>query len=125
MLEKNEMPATFLSANIKLIPKKGDLTKVKNWRPISLLNCFYKIISRVITTRLKKYMDKLTPICQKGYSGSRYCQEVLISIIEGIERCKVENKKGAVISLDIKKAFDSLSHSFLQGVYEFFNFGPV
>jgi len=123
--EKNEMPANFLSANIKLIPKKGDLSKIKNWRPISLLNCFYKIISRVITARLRKYMDKLTPICQKGYSSTRYCQEVLISIIEGIERCKAERKKGAVISLDIKKAFDSLSHSFLQGVYEFFNFGPV
>jgi len=123
--EKNELPMSFRTANIKLIPKKGDLSKIKNWRPISLLNCFYKIISRVITSRIRKYIDKMTPICQKGYSSSRYCQEVLISIIEGIERCNFEKKKGAVISLDIKKAFDSLSHQFLQGVYDFFNFGPV
>jgi hypothetical protein len=123
--EKNELPQNFLTANIKLIPKKGDLSKIKNWRPISLLNCFYKIISRVITSRLRKYMDKLTPICQKGYSNTRYCQEVLISVIEGIERCNFERKKGAIISLDIKKAFDSLSHNFLQGVYDFFNFGPI
>jgi len=49
---------------------------------------------------------------------------VLISVIEGIEKCKINQKKGAVVSLDIKKAFDSLSHSYLQGVYDFFNMGP-
>jgi len=112
------------TANIKLIPKKGDTSQIKNWRPISLLNCFYKIISRVITKRLRKYMDKLTPICQKGYSGSRYCQEVLISVIESIEKCNTRKKRAGILSLDIKKAFDSLSHSFLNGVYKFFNFGP-
>ena len=69
-------------------------------------------------------MDKLTPVCQKGYSSTRYCQEVLISVIEGIENCNVKKTKGAVISVDIKKAFDSLAHSFLQGVYDFFNIGP-
>jgi len=123
-IEENYLPQYFLSANIKLIPKKGDLSKIKNWRPISLLNCFYKIISRVITSRLRTYMDKMTPTCQKGYSSTRYCQEVLIQVIEGIEKCKINGIRGAVISLDIKKAFDSLSHSYLQSVYKFYNFGP-
>ena len=118
------MPMFFRTANIKLIPKKGDKTKIKNWRPISLLNCFYKIVSRVITNRLRKYMDKMTPICQKGYSSKRYCQEVLINVIETIERCNTLKKKAGVISLDIKKAFDSLSHSYLLSVYSFYNFGP-
>jgi len=45
-------------------------------------------------------------------------------VIENIEKCKNRNIKGAVISLDIKKAFDSLSHSYLQSVYKFYNFGP-
>ena len=44
---------SFLTASIKLIPKKGDCTKIKNWRPISLLNCIYKIISKAINNRLK------------------------------------------------------------------------
>jgi len=69
-------------------------------------------------------MDKMTPICQKGYSSSRYCQEVLISVIEGIEKCNFAKRRACIISLDIKKAFDSLSHNFLDGVYDFFNFGP-
>jgi len=44
--------------------------------------------------------------------------------MEGIEKCNNFKIKGAVISLDIKKAFDSLSHSYLQSVYKFYNFGP-
>ena len=69
-------------------------------------------------------MDKMTPICQKGYSSTRYCQEVLISVIEGIETCNRKNLKGAALSLDISKAFDSLSHSYLESVFTFYNFGP-
>jgi len=118
------LPMFLRTANIKLIPKKGDISKIKNWRPISLLNCFYKVISRVITARLRKFIDKMTPICQKGYSSTRYCQEVLIEVIEGIEKCNNIGKKGGLLSLDIKKAFDSLSHSYLKSVYQFYNFGP-
>jgi len=121
---EGRLPTFLKTANIKLIPKKGDTSKIKNWRPISLLNCFYKIISRVVTTRLRKFMDKMTPICQKGYSGSRYCQEVLISVMDNIERLNTIKKRGCLISLDIKKAFDSLSHSYLNSVYKFYNFGP-
>jgi len=122
--EEQRLPLFLKTANIKLIPKKGDSSKIKNWRPISLLNCFYKIISRVITTRLRKFMDKMTPICQKGYSSSRYCQEVLINVMDNLERLNVLKRTGCLISLDIKKAFDSLSHSYLENVYKFYNFGP-
>ena len=116
---------SFRTADIKLIPKKGgDLKKIKNWRPISLLNCFYKCISRVFAERLKKYMNKLTPCSQKGYANSRYCQEVLMGVIDTVERCKTKKMKGALLSLDIQKAFDSLSHSYLKNVFAFFNFGP-
>jgi len=106
-----------------LIPKKGDTTKIKNWRPISLLNCFYKLISRALTNRLKKVIDKLTPIAQKSYSQTRQCQEVLISVNDFIAACNARGLKGAVISLDISKAFDSVSHNFLENALKFYGFG--
>ena len=89
-----------------------------------MLNCFYKIIWRAISTRIKKFMDKLTPVCQKGYSSTRRCQEVLIQLLENIENCKKLGKKAAILSLDIKKAFDSIGHQYLSKVLDFFNFGP-
>ena len=115
---------SFRRARIRLIPKKGNTKLLKNWRPISLLNCFYKIISRAFTNRLKKYMDKLTPTAQKGYSTTRQCQEVLISVLDIISNCKHLNRRGAVLSLDIRKAFDTVSHQYMNKVFEFFNFGP-
>jgi hypothetical protein len=69
-------------------------------------------------------MNKLTPCAQKGYANGRYCQEVLIGIIDSIETCKAKNIKGDLLSLDIQKAFDSISHSYLQNIFNFYNFGP-
>jgi hypothetical protein len=108
---------------IRLIPKKGDLTKIGNWRPISLLNCFYKLISRVFTNRLKKVIDKITRVGQYGYSARKQCQEVLLGIIKNIHETKKQQLRGALISLDIKKAFDSISHDFLSEALKFFGFG--
>ena len=123
--ETGRLTNSFRTADIKLIPKKGgDLTKIKNWRPISLLNCFYKCISRAFARRLKKYMNKLTPCAQKGYANGRYCQEVLMSVVDTIENCKNIGKKGAMLCLDIQKAFDSISHGYLKNVFQFYNFGP-
>ena len=51
---KGKLTQNFSTASIKLIPKKGDATKIKNWRPISLLSCLYKVISRALNNRLKK-----------------------------------------------------------------------
>jgi hypothetical protein len=57
-------------------------------------------------------MNKMTPCAQKGYANGRYCQEVLMGVIDTIETCKAKKIKGGLLSLDIQKAFDSLSHSY-------------
>jgi exonuclease III len=121
--EKGELTENFRSAKIRLIPKKGDCSKIKNWRPISLLNCFYKIISRVIAERLKLVINRITNVGQKGYNSAKYCQEVLITLIDEIETAKTERRNGALLSLDIRKAFDTISHNFINKCYKFFNFG--
>jgi hypothetical protein len=69
-------------------------------------------------------MDKITHVGQKGFSSNKYCQEVLIQIVDSINHINVRRKRGALLSLDIRKAFDSTSHSYLQEAYKFFNFGP-
>jgi hypothetical protein len=121
--ERGNLTENFRSAKIRLIPKKGDCSKIKNWRPISLLNCFYKIISRAIAERLKLVINKITNVGQKGYNSAKYCQEVLIMLVDEIETAKTNKKKGALLSLDIRKAFDTISHNYINKCYKFFNFG--
>jgi hypothetical protein len=51
------------------------------------------------------------------------CQEVLIGLLNKIEVANKEKKTGVLVSLDIKKAFDSISHNYMEEVLKFFNFG--
>jgi hypothetical protein len=103
---KGILTENFRCAKIRLIPKKGDTSLLKNWRPISLLNCFYKLISRVIALRLKTVMDKITRVGQKGFSSSKYCQEVLIDVIDSISAINKQKKNGVLLSLDINPLVD-------------------
>jgi hypothetical protein len=122
--ELGVMPDAFRTASIRLIPKKGDVSQIKNWRPISLLSNFYKIISRTINNRLKKVMDRVLSRSQKGFNKSRQIQEVIINSMETMDYCKRHNIKGAMVSVDVSKAFDSVDHGYMEKVYRFFGFGP-
>jgi hypothetical protein len=121
--QKGILTPSFRSATIKLIPKKGDVSQLKNWRPISLLSNMYKIISRAFNSRLKKVTNRICSRAQKGYNSNRYVQEVLINVCETIAHCKAGGNRGAVVALDMLKAFDTLNHNFIKAVFKFFNLG--
>jgi hypothetical protein len=122
--DNNSLSTNFRSARIRLIPKKGDTSALKNWRPISLLSNLYKILSRALNLRLNRIVNRICSRAQKGYNSQRYTQEVLINVWEKIAYCKKNNIKGALVAIDMAKAFDTLSHDFIDKVYEFFNIGP-
>ena len=61
---------------IKLIPKKSEeLYYVKNWRPLTLLNCDYKIATKAIANRLKSHLHKLINNDQTGFLKGRFREE--------------------------------------------------
>ncbi|MFN9981206.1 MAG: reverse transcriptase domain-containing protein, partial [bacterium] len=93
-LKKDRLTDSFRTAKIKIIPKKGDCTKIGNWRPISLLSCLYKVASRALNNRLKKVRDIIFSRAQKGFTNERHIQEVLINVIEGIAHCKKKQHCG-------------------------------
>jgi len=69
---------------IKLIPKKdAEPHLIKNWRPISLLNCDYKIAAKAIANRFKHVPPNLIDSDQTGFLKSRFIGEN-IRLIDGI-----------------------------------------
>jgi hypothetical protein len=78
-----------------------------------------------LTNRLKKVIDKITGLGQYGYSKKKQCQEVLIGLINKIYSARNEKEKGVLLSLDIKKAFDSILHGYMEQALKFFNFGDA
>ena len=57
--KRGELPASCRGAVVSLLPKKGDLAFLKNWRPVALLCTDYKILSRVLSNRLRQYIGLL------------------------------------------------------------------
>ena len=105
-LAEGTLPDSFRTAQIKLIPKKGDPSLIKNWRPISLLSNFYKILSRALNNRLKKVVNRVLSRSQKGFKPSRQLHEVIINALENMNFFVKNKVKGAIVSIDMSKAFD-------------------
>ena len=88
-----------------------------------MLSCYYKVISRVINTRLGTVIDKVTSRSQKAYNGKRHIHGVLINMAGNIAFCKERQVPGAIISIDQTNEFDSIYHGFCEVAYRFFGFG--
>ena len=110
---------------IKLIPKKdAEPFLIKNWRPISLLNCDYKIAAKALANRLKKVLPKLVNSDQTGFMKGRFIGEN-IRLIDGvINFADAENIPGLLLFLDFEKAFDTVEWVFIKKTFQQFNFGP-
>ena len=75
--EVNYMSATQKMGMVQIIPEADkDLKLLTNWRPLTLLNAFYMIISRVLANRLKTVLDHLIEPKQKEYVTNRFIGEV-------------------------------------------------
>jgi hypothetical protein len=121
-IRRGSLTDNFRTASIKLILKKGDLSKIKNWRPISLLNCLYKVISRAINTRLKKVSNRVLSRAQKGFTSEKYIQECIINIVNNVQRSEQLSIPAFLLAIDQAKAFDSVRHDFMRKCFEFFGF---
>ena len=108
---------------ITLVPKKGkDPCNLKNWRPISLLNVDYKILTKVLAMRLQKILNKIISPDQVGYIKGCFIG-VNIRTTDILTYCRLNTKEKALISLiDFEKAFDSMNWSFLLKSLQTFNF---
>lgn len=109
---------------ISLLPK-GAKPKMflKNWRPITLLNSTYKLISSCIAARISKFLPKLINSDQSGFLNGRYIGDSLRLTYDVIDWAKNNNKAGLLLAIDFEKAFDSVSSAFIIKTLKFFNFG--
>ena len=85
-LEVGELSTSQKQAVITLIEKKGkDKRYMQNWRPILLLNVDAKLISKVLTIRLKNVIDKVIWPDQTAYIPGRFIGESITLISDILE----------------------------------------
>ncbi len=122
---KGNLTPILRVARCKLIDKKGDPTKFKNWRNISILFIFYKIYSKILANRMLPLIDKITGREQKAYKSKHICQELVANLIENLHEIKRSHQPSCAISIAFRSAFDFVSHKYINDVLEYFNFGHV
>uniref|UniRef100_A0A3B5R4A8 Reverse transcriptase domain-containing protein n=1 Tax=Xiphophorus maculatus TaxID=8083 RepID=A0A3B5R4A8_XIPMA len=110
-------------AVITLLPKKGNLQEIKNWRPVSLLCTDYKILSKALATRLGKAMEQVIHRDQTYCVPSRSMVDNIYLIRDVLEVSGSLGLQTGLISLDQEKAFDRVEHGFLWKTMGRFGFG--
>ena len=95
---------------------------LKNWRHITLLNCTYKIASGCIANRIKKVLDKIIAKDQTGFIKGRYIGGNIRLIYDIMHYTEKLNIPGMLLLIDLEKAFDSISWTFIQKALDLFNF---
>ena len=116
------MTNTQRKAVIRLPPKKGDLSNLKNWRPISLLNCDMKITSAALSKRLKNTLPHIISPSQTCSIQNRQIHDHTTLICDIISYSHQHKKSLYIISVDQQKAFDKISHDFIYKALGSFDF---
>ncbi len=103
---------------ITLIPKKLGACNFNHFRPISLCNFYYKIISKIMVNRLRPLLAKLIDPTQAAFVLHRWIAENVVLAQEIVHSFKKSKKKKGYmgLKLDFHKAYDCLEWNFIPAV---------
>lgn len=111
-----QLPKGCNTAFITLIPKVEAPAGLKDFRPISMVGCIYKIVSKILARRLQQVMDFLIGPSQSSFIQGRQILDGALVASEIIDSCKKQKMEAVVLKLDFHKAFDSISWDYLGRV---------
>lgn len=123
MERTGEVQNKMVEGVITLVFKKGNKLDLGNYRPISLLNSDYKILTKVLANRMKRVIGDIIQTTQSYSIPGRDIADTIGTIRDVIEYMKRDGKGGIVLGIDWNKAFDRVEHDFLFKVLEKFGFG--
>ena len=124
-LDRGELTPSGKEGVTRLIPKTTDTPTMQQLRPITLLNCDYKLMSKILATRMNKLLPKILKSSQLCSRNPRTILSGVTDIISGMEHIRKKKGKGYLLSLDFYKAFDKANISLIVKIMEKMGFGAV
>jgi hypothetical protein len=110
------------STMITLILKENEARTPNLYRPITLCNVVYQIISKVIGNRLKPLLPTLISQERAGFVEGRQILDNIIQAHEIIHTLKIQRRGGMIIQLDLAKAYNKISWHYMDKMLEAFGF---
>ena len=109
---------------ITLIHKKGDRKKISNYRPITLLNIDYTILSKILNKRITPLLGQIiSPLQNLQPSSSTHMASAILR--DAYYESHNKPIDPYLIAIDFKRAFDAIAHTWLIQVLQFFKFPQV
>ena len=107
-IDIDKSPFAFIKdRNVVFIPKKDcDLTNACNYRPISLLENIYKLLSKALNKKLTPFLPKLIHSSQFGFCPNRNMSTASLNLTTTMQHISKTNDNAQLISFDFSKAFD-------------------
>ena len=110
------MPSLVNETLIVLIPKISNPTKLAHYRPISLCNVSYKLVTKIIVNRIKDFLPSIIAPTQSSFVPRRQITDNIVIVQEVLHtmKSKYSGKGMMAIKLDLEKAYDRLNWDFLR-----------
>ena len=118
-LNSGTLPHPVNHTFITLIPKKKNPSCVSDYRPISLCNVLYKIFSKVLANRLKKFLNNIIIEHQSAFAKGRLIADNILIAFETLhtmKHCNSGSNGFMALKLDMSKAYDRVEWVFLENV---------
>ena len=105
-----------------MAPKAGkDVKIISNLRPINLSNTDHKLITKTFSRKLTAAVGKLISPEQTAYIPNRLINDNVRSVLITMDLANSDELvDGVIVSLDAKKAFDSVDHNYIRRCLEAF-----
>lgn len=107
--ENSDMFPGFNSTVVALVPKSSNVTTMNRFRPISCCSVVYKIVTKILANRFKKYLPEIIEPNQSAFVGGRSISDNILlaqEIVQGYNRKSISPR--CALKVDLQKAFDSL-----------------
>ena len=121
-LSEGVVPDELKIAQVKPLFKSGDASQINNYRPISLLPCFSKILEKCMATRLFEFIDRHSILYkyQFGFRPKHNTSMALHHLVDKVVESLDSSQSIVGVALDFRKAFDTVDHTILLGkLYEY------
>lgn len=123
---KEMLPKFITATSIVLIPKLANASDIAEYRPISLCNFIYKILSKIISNRLSTILPNIISLEQSAFVKGRLIVENIALAQELIHELGRKTRGGnVVLKLDMAKAYDRIEWDFMFAVLSKFGFSSA